>query len=209
MLRNIVISALATIMILFICSGCAPAPERLYEGEPLSKEQVSLISDGTAEFSPLEGHGWFRSMKIDGNEKCKIKPCEILPGKHSLEVTYNWWTKANYNAVIAGVIPGTLALCFVTAGLSCALGIPVPLYYPVFDMACQGGLEFSTKGGRNYIVKIAATGNDVASLMQNTNLVIEDAELNQAVASTLMLCAKGEPRKEESDGHKTINPMAP
>jgi len=136
-------------------------------------------------------------------------PSEVLTGNHSVEVTYNWWTKANFTAVVSTAIPATLGLCFVTAGISCGLGIVIPGYLPTYDMTCQGDLEFHTEGGRNYLVKVAATGNDIATLMQNTSLVIEDVKSKQAVATTLMRCAKGEPRKEESDEHKTGDPLLP
>lgn len=184
-------------------------PERLYVGEPLPKEQINIISNGSGEFSPLEGHGWFNPMKIDGNEKCQYRPCEVLAGKHSVEVTYNWWTKANFTAVVATAIPATIALCVATFGISCSMGIGIPGYLPLFDMVCQGVLEFSTQGGRNYTVKIAAIGNDVENIMQNTSLVIEDAESKQAVTSILMTCAKGEPSKERSDTNEPRNPLTP
>jgi hypothetical protein len=65
-------------------------------------------------------------MKIDGCEKCTtLKSCEVVPGKRSLEVTYNWWTKEKYDAVIAGAISGTPGLCIITAGMTSMLGIPI------------------------------------------------------------------------------------
>jgi hypothetical protein len=72
------------------------------------------------------------------------------------------------------------------------LGLPIALYYPEFDMSSQGGMEFSTEGELNYIVKIAASGNDVENLRQNTSVVIEDDETNQQTASILLHCTKGE-----------------
>ena len=72
------------------------------------------------------------------------------------------------------------------------LGLPIALYYPEFDMSCQGDMEFSTEGGRNYIVKIAASGNDLENLRQNTSVVIEDDESHQQTASILLHCTKGE-----------------
>ena len=84
-------------IIFLLLSGCAPAVVRLYAGAPPSKEQVSLIGNGSGILPPLKGFGRFSPMKVDGSEKCLFSQCEVLPGKHSLEVTYNWWTEANHN----------------------------------------------------------------------------------------------------------------
>ena len=206
--RNVVVSVVPAILIFIICSGCTPAPRQLYKGEKLSREKVSVISDGSNDSSPLEGHGWFRPVKIDGSDIPNI-PVEVLPGDHTLEVTYNWWTKTNYTAVVATIIPATAALCFVTAGISCGLGIVIPGYYPPFDMSCQSNLEFHTEEGRNYLVKTAAIGNNVEDIMQNTSLVIADADSNQTVATSLMQCARGKPGEEQSGTNRTRNPLTP
>ena len=85
--------------------GCTSTPvrERLYEGEPLSAEQVSIISNGLTESEPHIG-GFF-PVKIDNSNKCHLyreSACEILPGKHTLQTNYVWFT-SEASAVLAAI----------------------------------------------------------------------------------------------------------
>jgi len=175
------------ILIVINSFGCATQPkERLYEGEPLPAEQVSIISNGLTESEPRIG-GFF-PVKIDDSNKCHLyreSACEILPGKHTLQTNYVWFTS---EASAVSTVTLDLALCLITL-ITCF----IPMAQP--DLECQSILEFDSQGGHTYALKISEASDNSGKF----NVVLEDTKSGQLIANEPCILIEKPQYKEPID----------
>jgi len=178
-IRNIIKLSLMVSILLLYLSGCATEKTiiRLYDGDPISEKEVSMITSGLKE--PSSHIGGFYPVTIDGNNKCHLSPqtsCEILPGQHTIQVSYIWYSS---RGAFAGSIAGGLGLCLVSMGLTC---LAIPVLPP--DMGCESIIELNSQAGHTYALNVSeASGERDNHRTMIDRIVIDDVQTGQQIAN--------------------------
>lgn len=147
------------ILLMLLTSCAADKVVRLYDGDPLSPDQVSKLTAGTSSTRP--NIGGIPVVKIDDKVNCYLSPgssCEILPGKHTLEINHYWYSskEAAAGALAGGIIPALLP-----------------------DSSCESILKLNSQGGRTYTLNV----DGITQATDSFNVLLEDTQSGELVGT--------------------------
>jgi hypothetical protein len=158
------------ILLMLLTSCAADKVVRLYDGDPLSPDQVSKLTAGTSSTRP--NIGGIPVVKIDDKINCYLSPgstCEFLPGNHTIHVKHYWYSSKELatSALAAGMF-----LYVVTVGRSLGLTIPP-------DMKCESMMELNSQGGHTYTLNV----DGIIQATDTFNVLLEDMQSGELVGT--------------------------
>ena len=166
------LTAIIGILLMLLTSCAGDKVVRLYDGDPLSPDQVSKLTAGTS--NTRLNIGGIPVIKIDDKDNCYLSPgssCEILPGKHTIEINHYWYSSKE---AAAGALAGGMLLCLITAGLTCGI---IPALPP--DNSCKSILELDSQGGHTYILNV----DGIIQTTNTFNVLLEDVNSDELLVT--------------------------
>jgi len=164
------LTAIIGILLMLLTSCAGDKVVRLYDGDPLSPDQVSKLTVGTS--NTRLNIGGIPVVRIDDKLNCYLSSgssCEFLPGKHTIHVKHYWYSskEAAATALAAGI-----ALYMVTLGWSFGLTIPP-------DMNCESTLVLNGLGGHTYTLNV----DGITQATDSFNVLLEDMQSGELVGT--------------------------
>ena len=151
--------------------GCATDKViRLYDGDPLSADQVSKLTVGTS--NTRLNIGGIPVVRIDDKLNCYLSSgssCEFLPGKHNIQVKHYWYSSKE---TAAGALAGGLLITVLTAGF-----IPIIALPP--DNNCESTLALNGLGGHTYTLNV----DGITQATDSFNVLLEDTQSGELVGT--------------------------